>query len=127
METEIPRYRVSRAVRPAAFPRVRHETPWTWASSDDPTKPAIWQYADRVIEAGEIIETDCWPSESAFWPLNESARKVLHFYRSAVRSRLPLKPYRSGELVLDDGVSGKVISHIPAARPTPWNDGGQAA
>jgi hypothetical protein len=116
VKDELPRYRTTRDLRPPTFARVRFETPWVSSDSSD-----VHQYLEKPIAAGQIIENwTAWPHES--WSgLNEPAKRILNFYRSALRSRLGISPYRNGELVLDDGVSGKAISHLPGpALPRPY-------
>ena len=99
-EREVPKYRLSRAVRPSPNFRHRHESPFSSFSEND-----IWQQADREYKAGEIVETKSWPGPG-FHPLNYSAEKVLEFFNSAPKSRLGLSPWRDDRLVLDDGMGG---------------------
>jgi hypothetical protein len=114
-EFEIPKYRVARDVRPAERPRYRLETPFSSILDS-----GIWQYADRVYVAGEIIESKDWPHES-FQPLNYSAEKVLSFFRGALRSRLPRTPWHLDRVRLDSGMSGPVIPDVKPPRPEPFD------
>jgi hypothetical protein len=99
-EREVPRYRATRDVYPSPNSRHRHESPFSSFSDD-----AVWQFAERDYKAGEEIETKSWPHPS-FHALNYSAEKVLEFFSSRQKSRLPLAPWRFDRLVLDDGLSG---------------------
>jgi hypothetical protein len=99
-EREVPRYRVTREVHPAEKDRFRFEPPFAMMSSSD-----VWQYAERPFEAGEIIETTAWPHAS-FRPLNFAAARVLDFFNTRQKSRLPRSPWGSDRLVLDDGLTG---------------------
>ncbi|WP_441267982.1 hypothetical protein AB7G19_17100 [Bradyrhizobium sp. 215_C5_N1_1] len=95
---EVPRYRVVLPVRPSPNSRHRFEPPFSSFSDS-----AVWQYADRAYEAGEIIETGAWPNP-AFHPLNYSAKMVIEFYRNRVKSRLQSAPWQGGKVVLSDGL-----------------------
>jgi hypothetical protein len=97
---EVPRYRATRDLKPATKNRFRFETPF--ASLADSSE---WQYGERPFEAGEIIESQSWPHPS-FFPLNDSARKVLEFFKTRQKSRLPLSPWRGGRIALDEGLTG---------------------
>jgi hypothetical protein len=66
-----------------------------------------WQYGEKPIAAGEEIETQAWPHPT-FRPLNHSAAKVLDFFTTRQRSRMPLSPWRNGKIDLDDGLAGPV-------------------
>jgi hypothetical protein len=99
-EREVPRYRITRSLRPAQFPRVRLENPHTDLTCGD-----SWQYSDRHYEAGEEIESKCWPHPSMY-PLNYSAQRVMAFFSSAMRSRLTTSPWFGDQVRLDDGLSG---------------------
>jgi len=98
-DREIPKYRVTRDVLPAPKARFKNEPPFaeTWQSN-------IWQYGERPMAAGEIIKTTEWPHPS-FRPLNFSAEKVLAFFNSEMKSRLPRKPWFDGRVRLDNGLS----------------------
>jgi hypothetical protein len=99
-ENETPRYRIIIETHPSQNSRFKFEPPHTSASDGS------YQYGDRILKRGEIVETRQWP-HSAFFPLNEAAKRVLAFYNSRQHSRLPLTPYDyAGRLRLDDGLSG---------------------
>jgi hypothetical protein len=99
---EIPRYRSTRAVHPAATSRFRFEMPLSQMSDSD-----CWQYAEHPVKSGAIVETKSWPHES-FVGLNEAAQRVLEFFNSAPRSRLGLSPWRDGQIFLSTGFEGSV-------------------
>jgi hypothetical protein len=61
-----------------------------------------YQFAERDYKAGEELTTTSWPHPS-FRPLNYSACRVLEFFNSRMKSRLPLRPWRGGRIDLDDG------------------------
>jgi len=103
-----PKYRLIRDLKPPAKPRFALEKPWTETSEAD-----VWQYLDRPLPAGTVIETTCWPHESLF-AINEAARRVLEFYRSSVKSRLTRTPWMDGELRLSTGLEGP---GVPFVRP----------
>jgi hypothetical protein len=114
-DREIPMYRASVDLSPPAFPRYRTENPLT--SMDN----ATWQYAERPVAAGEIIETTSWPAASMV-PINHSAKAVREFFTSRQKSRLPLSPWRKGKLHLDDGLSGSqpvLRPNLPTAATMP--------
>jgi hypothetical protein len=108
-QREVPRYRVSRDVRPSPNDRHRHELPFSSFSDG-----SVWQQADRPHSAGEIIETTEWP-HVLFFPLNYSAKKVLEFFNGAMKSRLPRSPFGpDGRLRLENGLTGTtVVSLVP--------------
>jgi hypothetical protein len=112
-EREVPRYRVTREVHPAEKDRFRFEPPFAMMSSSD-----IWQYAERPVSAGEIIETTAWPHAS-FRPLNFAAVKVLEFFNTPQKSRLPRSPWGHDRLVLDDGLTGNepMLAVPPQLKP----------
>jgi hypothetical protein len=99
-DREAPKYRVVRAVHPSNNSRHRHEPPFAVCTDSD-----MWQYADRAIMAGEEIVTRAWP-HSSFFPLNYSAQKVLDFFNSRPKSRLPLSPCYGDSVRLSDGLNG---------------------
>jgi hypothetical protein len=98
-EREIPKYRVARSLQPSPKARFRFEPPFSMIWDSD-----VWQYGDRPVTTGEIIETTSWPHAS-FWPLNCSAEKVLAFFNGALRSRLSISPWHEGRVRLDNGLS----------------------
>ncbi len=115
-ERETPRYRVTirGGVTPPAKSRFRFEPPF--ASSTDSNE---WQYGERPYAEGEIIETRAWPHAS-FFPLNESAKQVLAFFKSRQKSRLPLSPWQGDRVRLTDGLGGPQIQ--PAiVKPEPFD------
>lgn len=99
-QSEVPRYRVTRAVRPSPNDRHRREPPFSNFSDG-----SVWQYAERQHEAGEILATTFWP-HPMFFPLNFSAKKVLEFHQSCQKSRLPRSPWNNDQVRLDDGLTG---------------------
>jgi hypothetical protein len=103
-ERETPKYRASREVRPSPKGRHRFEPPFSMSIDDG----HVWQYATRVIAAGEIIETKEWP-HPGFHPLNYSAQRVLDFFNNRQKSRLPQSPWFGDSLRLSDGMSGPMI------------------
>jgi hypothetical protein len=117
---EIPLYRATRTVTPSPNPRHRTEAPFSTQSNPD-----CWQFGDRVIEAGEVIASTDWPHPS-FRPLNESARRVMTYFASAMRSRLPRSPWRDGRIHLDDGLTSAAVTNVPGPN-LPRSMGGTAA
>jgi hypothetical protein len=108
----VPRYRVGQDVRPSPNDRHRNENPFSSFSDG-----SVWQQADRPHKVGEIIETTEWP-HPMFWPLNFSARRVLDFFNSSQKSRLPRSPWADGRVRLSDGLSGP-LPQIKAPKPEP--------
>ena len=102
-ERVVPKYRVTRDVRPAERARYRFEPPFSTVFD-----PSVWQYADRAYTANEIIETKCWPAAS-FAPLNYGAERVLEFFNARMKSRLTTSPWYGDGLRLDDGLTGNII------------------
>jgi hypothetical protein len=111
MDLETPRYRVMIDLTPAPRARYRQERPFT-----DQSDVHCWQYAERPYKAGEIIESKAWPHLTMV-PLNEAARLVHGFFKSAMKSRLSVSPYQSGRLVLNDGLSGPAQPIVTTVRP----------
>jgi hypothetical protein len=115
----IPRYRVQVDLHPSPLARHRHETPITFS-----TDSALWQYAEKPVAAGEIVETTLWPHLS-MQPINDSATAVRDYLRDHMNSRLPLSPWRNGRLNLDDGLTGTIPDSgvlrpaLPQAAPQP--------
>jgi hypothetical protein len=100
-QREVPRYRIVRAVHPSPKPRARTEPPFSSSSDQD-----MWQYSDRVYQAGEVVETTEWPHAS-FFPLNFVAKRIVEYFNSRQKSRLARSPYDArGQLQLSDGLSG---------------------
>jgi hypothetical protein len=99
-ERETPKYRATRAVHPSPNDRHRFESPFATLSD-----PNVWQFAERDYTAGDQITTRDWPHPS-FIALNYSAGKVLQFFNSAPKSRLPRSPFDGDRLRLDDGLTG---------------------
>jgi hypothetical protein len=97
---EVPKYRISAETKPAPKQRFRTEPPFTSGSESD-----VWQYGERVHEAGEIIETTEWPNPGTMTPLNYSGRQVMEFFTSRQKSRLPRSPWANNQVRLDDGLS----------------------
>ena len=113
-ERVVPKYRVTRDVRPAERARYRFEPPFETIFESD-----VWQYGERAYKASEneIIFTKAWPHPS-FHPLNYSAERVLEFFNSRMKSRLTTSPWCGDGLRLDDGLSGSAIQPI-AVKPIP--------
>jgi hypothetical protein len=99
-DREKPRFRVEVDLKPSAYARHRTEPPFASVSDS-----FLWQYAERPVRAGEVLELTAWPHAS-MTPLNESAKAVLRFFTSMQKSRLPLSPWHEGRLRLDAGLSG---------------------
>jgi hypothetical protein len=116
-DREVPRYRVHVDLHPSPLARHRMETPITFS-----TDSALWQYCEKPVAAGEIVETTVWPHLS-MQPLNDSATAVRDYLRDHMNSRLPQTPWRQGRLNLDDGLTGtapKVLRPaLPQAAPQP--------
>ncbi|WP_377830318.1 hypothetical protein ACFKHW_17310 [Bradyrhizobium lupini] len=113
-DKETPRYRASIDLKPSAYARHRTEPPFTSCSDS-----SMWQYAERPIAAGEEITTTSWPHGS-FVGLNETARRTLDYFKSHLKSRLPMSPWRAGRLHLDDGLTGIVPEErLLGRRPEP--------
>jgi hypothetical protein len=114
-EREIPRYRVVRDVHRAPKPRFRTEQPFS--SILDSSE---WQYAERDYKAGEIIETTDWP-HSSFFPLNYGAKKVHEFFSKQMKSRMQRSPWASGQIRLDNGLTGSLTPNAAAPQLQPMN------
>jgi hypothetical protein len=99
-QREIPKYRVTRETHPAPKARFRTEPPFASGSESD-----VWQYGDRTLKAGDIVETKEWP-HSLFFPLNYSAKRVLDFFNSQMKSRMARSPFFGNEIRLETGLSG---------------------
>ena len=114
-EKEIPRYKATRAVHASPNARHRLESPLTFIWDD-----SVWQYCEpgQEVAAGQEILTKLWPHPS-FRALNFSAGRVIDFFNSRQRSRMPLSPWRNGRVELDDGLSGPlqptIIGGVTAA------------
>jgi hypothetical protein len=106
---ETPKYRATRDLRPAERDRHRSEPPFAKVFVSD-----VWQFGERPIKAGEIIETRAWPHES-FSPLNYGAGRILDYFNQRQKSRLARSPWYGDRLRLDDGLTGPV--HVEIARP----------
>jgi hypothetical protein len=100
-DREVPKWRVTRPIRPSPNNRHRHEPPFSTIFEND-----VWQFADRNYAAGEEIFSLDWPHPS-FRPLNHAACRVIDFFNARMKSRLPLRPWRNGRLHLDDGLTGR--------------------
>jgi hypothetical protein len=105
-ERETPKYRATRDLQPAQMARHRLEPPFEKMWDSD-----IWQYGERPIMRGEIIESRTWPHES-FLAMNYSAGKVLDFFTSRTKSRLPHSPWFVDRIRLDDGLTGQIIFDV---------------
>jgi hypothetical protein len=98
-ERVIPRYRISRELKPGEKTRFRSEPPFSSMSDSD-----TWQFGTRVMTAGEVIESTEWP-HSSMVPLNYSAKRTLEFFNAGIKSRMARSPWQGDRLVLQDGVS----------------------
>ncbi|MCP3370775.1 hypothetical protein [Bradyrhizobium cajani] len=107
---EVARYRVTTDLNPPRRPRHRLEPPFS-----STTDNSMWQYADRPVRAGEVIESMHWPHPTMIG-LNDAARAVLEFYKTRQKSRLPVSPYVGGRLRLSDGLEGAVPEEQLMAR-----------
>jgi hypothetical protein len=110
-QNTIPKYRVTRDMKPAEKARFRSEPPFAEVWDSD-----TWQYGERVLKAGEVIETREWP-HSSFRPLNYAAKKVLEFFNLQMKSRLPRSPWHGDRLRLDNGLANSGITAEDAATP----------
>ena len=114
-EQILPRYRIINDVAPPAKPRFARECPFSTFPVDQ------WQYGTRTMKRGEIIETGEWPAPGAFFALNYSAKRVLEFFNSGMKSRMPRSPWRGDRLVLEDGVSSNGAPSYTKPRPQPFD------
>ncbi|MET4242716.1 hypothetical protein [Bradyrhizobium sp. RT10b] len=113
-DREPARYRVEADLHPSPLTRHRFDPPFV--SSTDST---MFQYTDRVLHAGEVVELLTWPHPS-MTPLNEVAKRVMAYFTSHSKSRLPKSPFHNGQLRLDDGLSGTVPQErLLGRRPEP--------
>jgi hypothetical protein len=114
-ERTVPRYRLSRDLKPAEKARFRSEPPFaeTWISD-------VWQYGERHYEAFEEISTTAWPHPS-MRPLNYAAERVHAFFISGMKSRLQIAPWRDGQVRLEDGISGPLPGHVSSPNVKPMN------
>ena len=103
---QVPQYRASRDIEPAEKVRFRYEPPFSRMADNN-----IWQYAHKSVERGEVIATRFWPHES-FIPLNYSAARVLEFFNTRQKSRLPWRPWQFDRVRLDDGLTGSMQPRI---------------
>jgi hypothetical protein len=112
----VPRYRLTRDLQPASRARYRFEPPFESMSDN-----SSWQFGEHPLEAGDIIESKSWPHPS-FHPQNYSAERVLSYFIGAMKSRLPLSPFRGDRIVLADGISGALPVDVRAApKPAPFD------
>ena len=100
---------ITRDLRPSPNSRHRFEPPFETIFDPD-----VWQYCEKPLKAGEIIETREWP-HSSFHPLNYGAGKVLDFFNNRTKSRLPRSPWYDDRIRLDDGLTG--LAHVEIVRP----------
>jgi hypothetical protein len=112
-ERETPRYRVARDVHPSPNNRFRFEPPFAQLMDS-----SEWQHAERDHKAGEVIEIRMWP-HAMFVALNFSATKVLGFFSSAPKSRLPRPPWFGDRVRLDDGLTGSHPNVAAILQPGP--------
>jgi hypothetical protein len=97
----IPKYRIGHDTKPAPKERFKFEPPFSQIMD-----PSEWQYGERVWPAGSVIETTFWPNPGTMTPLNYSARSVMEYFTSRLKSRLARAPWRDGQVHLDDGLTG---------------------
>ena len=114
-EREIPKYRARRDIQPMEKARFRSEPPFGTGFGSD-----RWQYGTREIKRGEIIETKDWPHPS-FEPLNYGAERVLNFFNTREKSRLPTSPWFGSGIRLDDGNGPAIIDRVDPPKPAPFN------
>jgi hypothetical protein len=112
-DKEMPRYKVVRETLPAPKPRFKFEPPF--ASSSD---GSVWQYGEeRIYKPGEVISTRSWP-HPLFIPQNYVAKRILDFFVTRQKSRLPRSPYEGDRLRLDDGLIGTMPKIVgPKVQP----------
>jgi hypothetical protein len=101
-EREIPRYLVVHDVHRAPKERFRFEAPFT-----DILDAREWQYAERDYRSGQIVETTSWP-HATFAPLNFSAKQVMQFFSTQMKSRMQRSPFSGGRIRLDNGLVGSL-------------------
>jgi hypothetical protein len=120
-DRELPRWRATRSLKPSPNSRHRLEPPFTTIFSSD-----IWQFSEREIAAGDEFVSQSWPHPS-LRPLNYSAEKVLSFFNSAMKSRLPRSPWHEGRVRLDNGLTGPteidIASRSGLTPPAPRHPG----
>jgi hypothetical protein len=115
-EFEVPRYRVTRDLKPAQKARFRFEPPFseTWESD-------CWQYGEKPLTCGAEISTTDWP-HSSMRPLNFSAEKVLAFFNGAMKSRLTVSPWHGDQVRLDNGLSNvPMLTEVKSPKLQPMN------
>jgi hypothetical protein len=95
--------------------RFRTETPFS--NILDSTE---WQYGERDYVAGQVIECTDWPHPS-FCALNYSAKKVLEFFSTQMKSRMRRSPWVAGRLQLDNGLTGSLTPNTASPQLQPWN------
>jgi hypothetical protein len=105
-EQEVPLYKATRDVNPSPNDRVRFEAPFSSQSNPD-----AYQYSERPIAAGQLVETKNWPHPS-FRPLNRSAEAVMEFFTTRQKSRMSISPWNIDRIVLEDGLSGRTQPNI---------------
>ena len=115
-ERETPKYRVVRDTHPAPKARFRFEPPFAQIMDS-----SEWQYGERVWPAGSVIATDQWPCAGTFVPLNYSAREVLAYFNSQMKSRLARSPFFGNEIRLETGLSGPLPKIIVAPQVEPMD------
>jgi hypothetical protein len=111
----VPIYKATRDLRPAELDRHRSEPPFSKVFVSD-----VWQYGERPIKRGEVIETRAWPHES-FSPLNYGAGKVLDYFNMRQKGRLGRSPWFVDRIRLDDGLSGPTSFEVKSPKPQPMN------
>lgn len=120
-ERTVPKYKATRNLHPS-HPRHRVENPFASMSDSD-----CYQYCEKSIAAGEIVETKSWPHPSfrpagpIDEPANYAAERVLSYFNGAMKSRLGLSPFRGGRIELSDGISGPLPQHVSTPHVKPMN------
>ena len=118
-DREVPKYRAQIDLHPSPLARHRHEPPIAFS-----TDSQLWQFCEKPVAAGDIVETTAWPHLS-MQPLNDSAIAVRDYLRDHMKSRLQQTPWRQGRLNLDDGLTGTIPDAgvlrpaLPQAAPQP--------
>jgi hypothetical protein len=121
-ERTVPRYVITRDLRPSPNGRHKNEAPFSEIWQSD-----IWQQADRNYEAGEVVETTSWPHPSmrpagpTDDPAHYAAEKILEYFKVSMKSRLQVSPWHQGQVRLSDGISGSMPQHVSTPQIKPQN------
>jgi hypothetical protein len=106
---------VVRDIRPAQKARFCLEPPFASCLDSD-----VWQYGEKPLKAGEIIETRAWPHPS-FFPLNYGAKKVLAFFSLQMKSRMQRSPWAGDQIRLDNGLTGNAVTQATPPQLQPMD------